>query len=142
MSVTYASAAGKGRGAPANLSEIFQDYLHRYVDKLRIRWPRASGLCPFHHEKTPSLSIDLEKCVFHCFGCGAEGGVKRFAALVGEPWGSTRSESRTAKARHARCQVERQAREILGQRAKERDKTLCAEHREIYGEVLAAEDLL
>src|SRR5262245_16721298 len=97
MSVTYASGAGKGRGAPANLSEIFQDYLHRYVDKLRIRWPRASGLCPFHHEKTPSLSIDLEKCVFHCFGCGAEGGVKRFAALVGEPWGSTRSESRTAK---------------------------------------------
>jgi len=46
------------------------------------------------------------------------------------------------KTRHARFQVERQAREILGQRAKERDKTLRAEHREIYGEVLAAADLL
>lgn len=29
--------------------------------------------CPFHNEKTPSLSIDSAKNLWHCFGCG-EGG--------------------------------------------------------------------
>ncbi len=32
-----------------------------------------TGLCPFHEEKTPSLSVNDERGFFHCFGCG-EGG--------------------------------------------------------------------
>lgn len=35
--------------------------------------------CPFHHEKTPSFSIDRDKQLFHCFGCGAGG---NFVQLV------------------------------------------------------------
>jgi hypothetical protein len=32
--------------------------------------------CPFHEENTPSCVIDLDRNMFHCFGCGKEGKVK------------------------------------------------------------------
>lgn len=31
-------------------------------------------LCVFHQERTPSLSVNLDEGVFHCFGCDAKGG--------------------------------------------------------------------
>ncbi len=48
---------------------------------------RRSGkvICIFHQERTASLSVDLDAGVFHCFGCGVEGGTQRFRRLVGEP---------------------------------------------------------
>ena len=36
------------------------------------------GLCPFHEDKNPSLSVDQSKGLFHCFGCGAGGDVFDF----------------------------------------------------------------
>ncbi len=36
------------------------------------------GLCPFHADKNPSLSVDQSKGLFHCFGCGAGGDVFDF----------------------------------------------------------------
>src|SRR4030095_8097284 len=36
------------------------------------------GLCPFHDDKTPSLSVSSEKKIFRCFGCGASGNAITF----------------------------------------------------------------
>jgi DNA primase len=41
--------------------------------KLTRRGREFAGLCPFHHEKTPSFYVVEDKNFFHCFGCGAHG---------------------------------------------------------------------
>ncbi|MGA8549697.1 MAG: DNA primase [Stellaceae bacterium] len=41
--------------------------------KLTRRGRELAGLCPFHHEKTPSFYVVEDKSFFHCFGCGAHG---------------------------------------------------------------------
>lgn len=38
------------------------------------------GLCPFHNDSNPSMSVNNDKKVFNCFSCGAKGTVIRFVA--------------------------------------------------------------
>lgn len=40
---------------------------------LKQRGSKYVGLCPFHSEKTPSFTVDADKQLYHCFGCGAGG---------------------------------------------------------------------
>lgn len=40
------------------------------------------GLCPFHGEKTPSFTVNREKQIFYCFGCGEGGNVVTFVMKV------------------------------------------------------------
>lgn len=44
--------------------------------------PRYVGLCPFHHEKTPSFSVHSTHQFYKCFGCGAGGDVIRFVMEI------------------------------------------------------------
>ena len=45
---------------------------------LRRVGSRWTGLCPFHDERTPSFSVDPERGLYHCFGCGVGGDAIRF----------------------------------------------------------------
>jgi len=49
--------------------------------KLKKNGKSWFGLCPFHADKNPSLSINPAKNLWQCFGCGAAGDVIRFVEL-------------------------------------------------------------
>src|SRR5262249_2651126 len=51
------------------------------VQRFRARGRRGTGLCPFHKDRTPSLSVDVEKGLFHCFTCGVGGDIITFVML-------------------------------------------------------------
>ena len=53
------------------------DVISQYV-RLQKRGKNYLGLCPFHTEKTPSFTVNREKGLYHCFGCGAGGNVFTF----------------------------------------------------------------
>jgi DNA primase len=60
----------------------FEQILQHYGVKVRGLGRQRMALCPFHGDTTPSCSINLERKVFHCFGCGAKGSVLDFVALI------------------------------------------------------------
>ncbi len=53
------------------------DIISGYV-KLQKKGSSYFGLCPFHHEKSPSFSVSPGKQMYYCFGCGAGGNVITF----------------------------------------------------------------
>lgn len=53
----------------------------RYV-QLKTRGRKAIGLCPFHNERTPSFSVDLERGLWYCFGCSEGGSVYNFLMKI------------------------------------------------------------
>jgi DNA primase len=60
----------------------FEQILRHYGIKIAGRGKQRTVLCPFHQDRKPSLSISLERKVFHCFGCGASGSVLDFVARI------------------------------------------------------------
>jgi DNA primase len=47
--------------------------IQSYGIDLKEKGSSWMGLCPFHEDKNPSLSVDRRKGLFNCFGCGAGG---------------------------------------------------------------------
>ena len=54
------------------------DVVSAYVPLTKRSGSNQFGLCPFHGEKTPSFSVNADKQIYHCFGCGKGGGVINF----------------------------------------------------------------
>ncbi|MCQ2251894.1 MAG: DNA primase [Bacteroidales bacterium] len=52
----------------AQILDVVQDFM-----TLKRRGTNYIGCCPFHNEKTPSMSVSPAKNIFKCFGCGAAG---------------------------------------------------------------------
>lgn len=50
--------------------------------ELRRDGVNFKGLCPFHAERSGSFSVNPEKQLFHCFGCGKSGNVIQFVQAV------------------------------------------------------------
>src|SRR5208337_3731230 len=53
-----------------------------YVKLRKSGTQNFQGLCPFHQEKTPSMSVHASRQFFHCFGCGASGDVFNFVQKI------------------------------------------------------------
>ncbi|HSS44494.1 MAG TPA: DNA primase [Thermoanaerobaculia bacterium] len=59
--------------AAADIVEVIGE--HTRLKKAGRSW---KGLCPFHKERTASFTVDRDKGLYHCFGCGAGGDVIHF----------------------------------------------------------------
>jgi hypothetical protein len=118
-------ASGAGEGAAVRIAGARLDrdpvaLFGRYLDLTPLRH-RRRGLvrCCFHQDRTGSLSIDLDKGVFNCFGCGEHGGVRRFAELVGESTPAAARLTRPESPLHAAMRRAAQQAHREGQQAAE-----------------------
>lgn len=59
--------------AATNLVELVGE-----VTKVKRSGRNAMAVCPFHQEKTPSLSVDAARGLYNCFGCGESGDLFKF----------------------------------------------------------------
>ncbi|MBI5679103.1 MAG: DNA primase [Planctomycetes bacterium] len=57
----------------SDIIQIISEHVH-----LKQSGRNFLGLCPFHSEKTPSFTVNPEKKLFKCFGCGEGGTVFQF----------------------------------------------------------------
>ena len=57
------------------------DVAASYVS-LERRGANFWACCPFHHEKTPSFSVNEPDQFYHCFGCGESGDVIKFVREI------------------------------------------------------------
>ncbi len=55
------------------------DIISNYVP-LTKRGKNYFGVCPFHDDHSPSMSVSFEKQIYRCFSCGASGNVFKFVS--------------------------------------------------------------
>lgn len=69
--------------APSNVQSEFLELFRQAGLYISSRPGDQVHVCPWHADTEASLSIHAEAALFHCFGCGAGGGIARLRALVG-----------------------------------------------------------
>ncbi|MFG6333183.1 MAG: DNA primase, partial [Lachnospiraceae bacterium] len=57
-------------------SEIV-DVISGYI-RLQRKGSNYVGICPFHNDRNPSMSVNPPRQIYRCFSCGAGGDVFRF----------------------------------------------------------------
>ena len=57
----------------ANIVDIISEYI-----PLTLKGKNYFGVCPFHDDHSPSMSVSLDKQIYKCFSCGAAGNVFSF----------------------------------------------------------------
>lgn len=60
-------------GRKVNIVDVISDYV-----KLTQKGRNYFGICPFHDDHNPSMSVSPEKQMFKCFVCGTSGNVFNF----------------------------------------------------------------
>ena len=60
-----------------NIVSVVSEYV-----PLRKRGRNHVACCPFHNEKTASFSVNEDRQIFYCFGCGLGGDVFRFLMQI------------------------------------------------------------
>ena len=63
--------------AAADIVDVIGE--HTTLKKAGNSW---KGLCPFHREKTPSFTVNRDRGLFYCFGCGAGGDLFGFVRQI------------------------------------------------------------
>ena len=88
------------------------EVISKYVP-LTQRGKNYFGVCPFHDDHSPSMSVSKEKQIFTCFSCGATGNVFTFVSdiehigfydavrLLGNQVGYNLGSSRVTKDKHS-----------------------------------------
>ena len=56
-----------------NIVDVISEYI-----SLTPRGKNYFGICPFHDDNNPSMSVSQEKGIYKCFSCGATGNVFKF----------------------------------------------------------------
>ena len=99
--------------------------------ELKQRGRHLVGLCPLHPEKTPSFSVNPEKQVWHCFGCGKGGDV---ISLIQELKGISFKEAcqyfhleKSKPVVNSREQERKEALQAFSEWCKEKENDLCSE---------------
>ena len=75
------------------------------------------AICPFHQEKTPSMSLDPSRGLFHCFGCQRGGDVFKFV-MESQALDFTEAVEMLAKQAGVTLRVDPQAAKNRGKRQK------------------------
>ena len=63
--------------AKADIVEIVREYV-----PLEVAGKNYKGVCPFHEDHSPSMSVSPDKQIYKCFACGASGNAFQFVQNI------------------------------------------------------------